>query len=83
MLNIKYNMKSSQTDLYCDLCKLEGRQVEETQKHIFHCPVLSRKCEESKFKYEDLFANNTYKIADVARIFMRKIEIREEILKNI
>ena len=44
MLNIKFNMKSGQTVLDCVLCSAEGNKVEETQKHIFYCPVINKIC---------------------------------------
>ena len=83
MLNIKYNMKTGQSDVNCVLCQSEGIVTEESQRHIFYCPTLSQKCENNETSYDDVFLNNTQKIMKVAKVFMKRMEIREKMMENL
>ena len=82
MIDIKSNMKTGQSNIFCDLCSLEGIKVEETQKHIFYCPITSKKGEMPKYQYEDLFSNNINKVSVVGKLLLEKIEIRGKIQEN-
>ena len=69
------NFKTKYEDLNCKTCKIE----EETQKHILECTELDKKDQETKcnLTYEKLFSGNTEEKLMIARIFRKRMEIRE------
>ena len=72
---VKMNFKTKYEDLNCKTCKIE----EETQKHILECTELDKKDQETKcnLTYEKLFSGNTEEKVMIARIFRKRMEIRE------
>ena len=78
-------MKSGQLDLNCLFCKREGREMLDTQKHIFYCPVLMRQNNIApvwNIQYEDIFTNNIQRISTVEYILRTNYETRKKFLED-
>ena len=75
MVDVKANFKIGQGDIRCRACS----QAEESQEHILQCPELQEKeIVMGPIDYQDLFKNDTEKLAQISRIIQRKLKLLNE-----
>ena len=76
---VKINFKKKFENLLCEACKIE----EETQQHILKCREIEK--EEPKLKcnidFEMIFHGSVEDKVQIARVFKKKMKIREKYLK--
>ena len=75
---VKMNYKRKYEDLTCKACKKE----EETQEHILECEEIEKKepSLKSKLKLEVIFKGSIEDKAYIARMFEKKMKLREKLL---
>ena len=72
MLELKANFKVGAADTKCRRCEGE----EETQEHLLHCPAMSDFSPvQGVPQYNDIFEENSTKIATISRILSEKYKI--------
>ena len=81
MTETKINMKGKYKTYKCDPCENEGITNEDSQGHIYICPVLMKE-NHVKFevipKFEYIFTNDTHNMKKVNQIFTSNFKIREK-----
>ena len=76
--DVKMNYKRKYENLTCKACKEE----EETQEHILECKEIEKEepSIKSKLKFETIFKGSIEDKAYIARIFEKKMRIREKFI---
>ena len=71
MIDLQANFRSSQMDTLCWKCLTE----EESQEHLLSCPELrDGSLVTPDINYEDIFGEDTDRIATITRILKTKVE---------
>ena len=84
MLPVKRNFKEHYiTDIKCEVCKREGKDNEDTQKHILTCKVTEDEIVLELPKYEDIFSVNLNNQVKILKIFRQKYISRVKLLKDL
>ena len=78
--NVKTNMQGLYDSFECTAC---GKN-DESQKHIIECKELLKRNQEIREKtiYENLFQANVSEQIHVAKMFIKNMKIKEEMMKN-
>ena len=83
MTEAKCNFRKLNINVNCVACKLQGKNNEETQEHLFNCEYLSANIAEKDFSeiFENHWNTETQKV--IVKHFMSNMKAKEKLENTI